>query len=105
MRGERPGETGRGIGVSAYRRVGDREKNGSADRFALRSEIVIVLELVLVLDSSSLLLKSDCCEITGNGAQRFAKPKGRPPGKTEDEGELEEEDDYLWETKGSVNNS
>ncbi len=32
-----------------------------------------------------------------NGAQRFAKAKGRPPGKTEDEGELEDDYDYLLE--------
>jgi len=40
------------------------------------------------------MLKSDCCETTVNGAQRFAKPKERPPGKTEDEDELEDEDDF-----------
>jgi hypothetical protein len=60
-------------------------------RFALRSEIVIVLELGF----SSLMLKSDCCETTVNGAQRFAKPKERPPGRTEDEDELEDDNDYL----------
>jgi hypothetical protein len=41
------------------------------------------------------MLKSDCCETTVNGAQRFAKPKERPPGKTEDEDELEDDYDYL----------
>jgi hypothetical protein len=41
------------------------------------------------------MLKSDCCETTVNGAQRFAKPKERPPGRTEDEDELEDDYDYL----------
>ena len=44
---------------------------------------------------SLLLLKSDCCETTVNGAQRFAKPKERPPGKAEDEDELEGDYDYV----------
>ena len=44
------------------------------------------------------MLKSDCCETTVNGAQRFAKPKERPPGKTEDEDELE--DDYDFGNEG-----
>jgi hypothetical protein len=37
------------------------------------------------------MLKSDCCETTVNGARRFAKPKERPPGKTEDQDDY----DYL----------
>jgi len=40
-----------------------------------------------------LLLKSDC-SARQNRAQRLAEPKERPPGKTEDEDELE--DDYDW---------
>ena len=67
--GRRAGETDRRNGVSAYRRRGNGERPREAERrvsdgerpvetgrrFALRSEIVIVLD-------SLVLLKSDCCD-------------------------------------------
>ena len=57
---------------------------------ALRSEIVIVLGSFLI-DAQERL----AAVTTVNGAQRFAKPEERPPEKTEDEDELEDDYDYL----------